>query len=67
MTQTGGESLYVVVSNEEEQYSIWPADKEIPKGWKQVGDSRSKDECLNYIRSTWTDMRPKSLRESMRR
>jgi MbtH protein len=67
MEQAENEALYVVVANKEEQYSIWPANKDVPRGWKQVGEGKEKDACLNYIRSVWTDMRPKSLRESMRR
>lgn len=56
---------YKVVINHEEQYSIWPAEKENPKGWQDAGKSGSKAECLAYIEEVWTDMRPKSLRERM--
>ncbi|MBP6849272.1 MAG: MbtH family NRPS accessory protein [Kofleriaceae bacterium] len=54
--------LYVVVINHEEQYSIWPNDRELPLGWKADGTSGTKAECLAYIQSVWTDMRPLSLR-----
>lgn len=53
---------YTVVINEEEQYSIWLADREIPAGWRSVGKTGSKAECLTYIDEVWTDMRPLSLR-----
>ncbi len=56
------EIIYNVVVNDEEQYSIWPSRKEIPLGWKTVGQSGSKTECLTYIKAVWTDMRPLSLR-----
>jgi MbtH protein len=56
---------YKVVINHEEQYSIWPLEKENPKGWRDVGKQGSKSECLAYIEEVWTDMRPKSLREKM--
>ena len=56
---------YFVVINDEEQYSIWPAGKKIPLGWKDVGKSGPKEECLNYIKEVWTDMRPLSLRKQM--
>lgn len=56
------ESEYVVVVNKEEQYSIWSTLKEIPKGWNSVGIKGSKSECLAYIKSVWTDMRPLSAR-----
>lgn len=56
---------YTVVANHEEQYSIWPAGREIPLGWREVGKSGAKAECLAYIEAVWTDMRPKSLRDRM--
>ena len=56
---------YIVVINHEEQYSIWPAEKEIPVGWKGVGVKGSKQECLDHIEEVWTDMRPLSLRKFM--
>lgn len=58
-------TIYQVVINHEEQYSIWPADREIPRGWKAVGPSGPKDTCLEYIKEVWTDMRPLSLRKKM--
>ncbi|GAA6614826.1 MbtH family protein [Scytonema sp. NUACC26] len=57
--------IYKVVVNHEEQYSIWLADKENPLGWKDVGKSGLKAECLEYIKEVWTDMRPLSLRKKM--
>jgi len=57
--------LYEVVSNDEEQYSIWLADKPLPLGWKKAGKQESKEQCLAYIREVWTDMRPLSLRNQM--
>lgn len=58
-------TIYKVVVNHEEQYSIWPADRENPLGWKDVGKSGRKAECLAYIEEVWTDMRPLSLRRQM--
>lgn len=58
-------TIYHVVVNHEEQYSIWPDYKEIPKGWRTVGKSGMKDSCLAYIEDAWTDMRPLSLRKQM--
>ena len=57
--------IFRVVMNHEEQYSIWPEYREIPLGWKDVGKSGSKEECLSYIKEVWTDMRPLSLRKQM--
>jgi MbtH protein len=56
---------YRVVVNEEEQYSIWLDDREPPPGWKDAGKSGVKAECLAYIKQTWRDMRPLSLRQKM--
>lgn len=56
---------YTVVVNHEEQYSIWFADQELPLGWRMVGKSGPKAECLAYIEEVWTDMRPLSLRKKM--
>jgi MbtH protein len=58
-------AIYKVVVNHEEQYSIWPADREPPLGWKEVGKHGLKAECLAYIQDVWTDMRPLSLRQKM--
>ncbi len=58
-------TIYEVVVNHEEQYSIWPAHKEVPLGWNKVGKSGQKQECLDYIKEVWTDMRPLSLRKKM--
>jgi MbtH protein len=57
--------VFQVVRNDEEQYSIWPADREIPAGWAAAGPAAVKAECLAYIDQVWTDMRPLSLRQRM--
>ena len=58
-------TTYKVVVNDEEQYSIWAADRENPLGWRDAGKSGSKDDCLAYIKEVWVDMRPLSLRKQM--
>jgi MbtH protein len=58
-------TIYKVVVNQEEQYSIWPADREAPLGWRDAGKHGPKPECLAYIQEVWTDMRPLSLRKRM--
>jgi MbtH protein len=58
-------SIYKVVVNHEDQYSIWLNDRENPLGWKDAGKSGNKAECLAYIKEVWTDMRPLSLRKKM--
>jgi uncharacterized protein YbdZ (MbtH family) len=56
---------YAVVVNAEEQYSIWPEGREVPRGWRLAGKTGLKSACLAYIGEVWTDMRPQSLREKM--
>lgn len=58
-------TIYNVVVNHEEQYSIWPEGRENALGWSNVGKSGFKAECLAYINEVWTDMRPLSLRNKM--
>jgi MbtH protein len=58
-------TVYKVVVNHEEQYSIWPDHRQNPLGWRDAGKNGPKQECLEYIQQVWTDMRPRSLREKM--
>ncbi|MFJ4192153.1 MbtH family protein [Kitasatospora sp. NPDC089509] len=58
-------TVYQVVVNHEEQYSIWPADRELPAGWRAEGPQGEKAQCLAHIDEVWTDMRPLSLRQAM--
>lgn len=58
-------TIYTVVLNHEEQYSIWPAHRDIPAGWNEAGKRGPRAECLAYIDEVWTDMRPLSLRKHM--
>ena len=60
-------TLYIVVVNHEEQYSIWPAHRELPLSWQGDGFRGDKAACLAHIQEVWTDMRPKSLRDRMAR
>lgn len=57
-------TIYHVVLNDEEQYSIWPADMPVPAGWRKEGKSGPKTDCLAHIKIVWTDMTPASLRRS---
>jgi MbtH protein len=65
MAENVTEQIYKVVINHEEQYSIWPADRENAPGWRDVGVNGPKEACLAYIEEVWTDMRPLSLRKAM--
>lgn len=57
--------FFYVVINKEQQYSIWPVNKEIPLGWEKVGVKGTEEECLTHIKKVWTDMRPLSLKKIM--
>ena len=59
------EGIYQVLRNEEEQYSLWPIELDVPAGWAPVGKQGSQAECSAYVDEVWTDMRPRSLREQM--
>src|SRR5580700_11019853 len=59
------QTIYRVVINHEEQYSIWPVNRTNPPGWTDCGVEGTKAVCLEYIQSVWTDMRPLSLRRRM--
>ena len=58
-------TIYKVVINHEEQYSIWPVERDNPLGWRDAGKHGTKAECLDYVKEVWTDMRPLSLRKKM--
>ncbi len=59
------ERTFKVVLNDEEQYSVWWADRELPAGWRAEGTEGTHEECLARISEVWTDMRPLSLRRRM--
>ncbi|KOU21920.1 antibiotic synthesis protein MbtH [Streptomyces sp. WM6372] len=59
------EREFCVVRNSELQYSIWPAGRDLPAGWSEVGTRGRKAECLAYLDRSWTDLRPASLRRSL--
>jgi MbtH protein len=58
-------AIYKVVMNHEEQYSIWPADRDNAPGWRDEGKRGTRQDCLDHIKAVWTDMRPLSLRKKM--
>jgi MbtH protein len=54
---------YRVVVNQEEQYSIWPAARQAPNGWRETDKTGTRSECLAYIGEVWTDITPLSVRQ----
>jgi uncharacterized protein YbdZ (MbtH family) len=56
---------FLVLINDEGQYSLWPEFLEVPAGWSVVAGPEKKNVCIDYVNEHWTDMRPKSLIEAM--
>jgi MbtH protein len=63
MSESDDRQSYKVLVNDEEQYSLWPADRDAPLGWRESGRSGTKAECFAFVEEVWTDLRPKSLRD----
>ncbi|MGM1058995.1 MbtH family protein [Saccharothrix sp. Mg75] len=57
------ERQYLVVVNDEEQYSIWPRERPLPAGWSAEGTRGPEEDCIEHIERVWVDMRPRSLRD----
>lgn len=60
-----GFTEFAVVVNDEEQYSLWPAELEVPAGWRAIGETGTRDECVKRIAELWADIRPLSLRAAL--
>ncbi|PZG01840.1 MbtH family protein [Micromonospora deserti] len=58
-------ATFLVVRNDEGQYSLWPEFAEVPSGWAAVHGPASRQECLAHVEENWTDMRPRSLAAAM--
>jgi MbtH protein len=54
---------FLVLVNDEDQHSLWPAFAEVPAGWSLVHGPGSRDAALAYVEEHWTDLRPRSVRE----
>ncbi|AXG83043.1 MbtH family protein [Streptomyces paludis] len=59
------DATYLVLKNEEGQFSLWPTFVDVPDGWEPVFGEADRQACLDFIEETWTDMRPKSLIDAM--
>jgi MbtH protein len=60
-----GQELFVVLMNDEEQYSLWPSGKDTPSGWRATEMRGTEEACMKWVDEVWTDMRPASLRAAM--
>ncbi|NWF30597.1 MbtH family protein [Streptomyces sp. PKU-EA00015] len=52
---------FLVLVNDEDQHSLWPSFAEVPAGWRVVFGEETREACLAYVETNWTDLRPKSL------
>jgi MbtH protein len=59
------DAQYLVLINEEGQHSLWPIFAEVPEGWEVIFGEAQRQECLDFIEKSWTDMRPNSLIAAM--
>jgi MbtH protein len=59
------DAMYLVLVNDEGQHSLWPSFIDVPDGWNMVFGEAGRQECLEYIEKSWTDLRPKSLIAAM--
>ncbi|WP_067828043.1 MbtH family protein [Actinomadura kijaniata] len=65
MSHDDDQRTYSVVRNDEDQYSLWPTGRPAPRGWAEVGVTGTRAECLEHIRTVWTDLRPRGVRTAM--
>lgn len=56
------DGTFLVLVNEEEQHSLWPATLDVPPGWTVALDAATRQACLDYVEANWTDLRPRSAR-----
>jgi MbtH protein len=62
VSDSAADKAYQVVVNDEEQFSIWDANREPPDGWRADGFTGGRQPCLDHIAQVWTDLRPLSVR-----
>ncbi|MGP3990045.1 MbtH family protein [Streptomyces sp. 3N207] len=56
---------FLVLVNDENQHSLWPSFVDVPAGWQVAHPEDTRQVCLEYIETHWTDLRPRSLVEKM--
>ncbi|MFC0431831.1 MbtH family protein [Kutzneria buriramensis] len=61
------DGTYLVLVNDENQHSLWPAAIDVPAGWRVAHGPDARQACLDHVEANWTDMRPKSLADAMDR
>jgi MbtH protein len=56
------DGTFLVLVNDEDQHSLWPARIAVPGGWRVVHGETDRQSCLDYVDENWTDLRPLSAR-----
>ena len=59
------DARYFVLINDEGQHSLWPVFADVPDGWEVIFGEDGRQQCLDFIEKSWTDMRPNSLIKAM--
>ena len=59
------DATFVVLVNDEDQHSLWPAFADVPAGWRVVFGEGTRADCLAYVEQNWTDIRPRSLQAAI--
>ncbi|MFB7930194.1 MULTISPECIES: MbtH family protein [Streptomyces] len=59
------EGRFLVLVNDEGQHSLWPSFAEVPGGWTIAFEENTREACLEYVETHWTDLRPRSLAATM--
>lgn len=54
---------FAILINDEHQYSLWPDILPTPSGWTRAQGPMSRQACMEWLATHWTDLRPRSLRE----
>ncbi|MDP9953952.1 MULTISPECIES: MbtH family protein [Streptomyces] len=60
------DGAFLVLVNDEGQYSLWPAFAAVPEGWTVAHPEDTRQACLDYVEQNWTDLRPRSLAERVK-
>lgn len=55
------DGVFLVLVNHENQHSLWPERIDVPAGWDTVFGPDTRQACLDYVETAWTDLRPASL------
>jgi MbtH protein len=48
-----------VLVNRMGQHSLWPFEKNAPRGWAETGAAGSFQECTEWVDRNWRDIRPR--------